>query len=115
MGAEFLKKTNRSYRKHIDKKCAELARADLFTQTPKEQPRCALSEYGSHHDDNEGRGLGFRPLFIGLANISEFIRIRTDDHSREFEWTADGDIDVRTVQKSHLDGFICSVLCSSPQ
>jgi hypothetical protein len=43
MGSEFLKKTKRSIAKHIDMKRADLARVDFFTQTPKDQPRCALA------------------------------------------------------------------------
>ena len=78
MGAEFLKKINRSYRRHINKKRAELARADLFTQTPKEKPRCALAFVSSGAKLNDGDYLiietkGQRPLASkGNSVVAEF-------------------------------------------
>jgi hypothetical protein len=72
----------------------------------------ALSEGISRHLE-PGRGSGFRPLFIGLANISRFIRFRSSDHSRELVRAADGNIKALTRQASNLRGFFCSVLCES--
>lgn len=43
MGSEELKKRRKSHDKYIDKKRVELATPDLFTQTPRDQPRCALA------------------------------------------------------------------------
>lgn len=70
----------------------------------------ALSEGVTRHTD-PGHGNGFRPLFIGLANISRFIRFRSDDHSREIIRADDQNIRSITRQGSKLRGFFCSVLC----
>ena len=71
----------------------------------------ALSEGVSRHYKEAGHGLGFRPLFVGLANISRFMRFRSGDHSRELTRMDDGSIIAGTSQKSQLNGFSCSVLC----
>lgn len=42
MGAEFLKKRNHGYEKHIDRKRARLAAGDLLTRTPTDMPRRVL-------------------------------------------------------------------------
>ncbi|MBZ9799708.1 ATP-binding protein [Mesorhizobium sp. ES1-4] len=72
----------------------------------------ALSEGVTRHTDPD-RGNGFRPLFVGLANISRFIRFRSDDHSRELIRADDGTITALTRQVSKLSGFFCSVLCEA--
>jgi len=72
----------------------------------------ALSDGGTRHSE-PGRGNGFRPLFVGLANISRFIRFRSDDHSREIYRSAGGEIVSLTRQVSNLRGFFCSVLCEA--
>jgi anti-sigma regulatory factor (Ser/Thr protein kinase) len=69
----------------------------------------ALSDGVTRHT-KPGHGNGFRPLFIGLANISRLVRFRSDDHSRELI-RADGGIDSLTRQVSSLTGFFCYVLC----
>jgi anti-sigma regulatory factor (Ser/Thr protein kinase) len=71
----------------------------------------ALSEGVSRYQGESGHGFGFRPVFLGLANMSRFLRFRSADHSRELKRLTDGDIEARTIQKSHLNGFFCSVLC----
>lgn len=71
----------------------------------------ALSEGVSRHYDQKDRGFGFRPLFVGLANVSRFMRFRSADHSRELTRAIDGSISAVTRQKSQLNGFLCSVRC----
>lgn len=71
----------------------------------------ALSEGISRHYDQKDRGFGFRPLFVGLANVSRFMRFRSEDHSRELSRADDGSIDAVTRQKTQLNGFLCSVRC----
>jgi hypothetical protein len=71
----------------------------------------ALSEGVSRHYDQKDRGFGFRPLFVGLANVSRFMRFRSADHSRELTRADDGSIDAVTRQKSQINGFLCSVRC----
>lgn len=71
----------------------------------------ALTEGISRHDHAPDRGRGFRPVFIGLANISQSIRFRSNDHSHELVRLSDGSIPAFTKQKANLDGFFCSVMC----
>lgn len=71
----------------------------------------ALSEGVSRHYEQKDRGFGFRPLFVGLANVSRFMRFRSADHSRELTRADDGSIYAVTRQNSQLTGFLCSVRC----
>jgi hypothetical protein len=43
MGSEELKKRRRSHDKYVDRQRVELATPDLFTQTPKDQPRSCVA------------------------------------------------------------------------
>ncbi|WP_425409309.1 hypothetical protein [Hyphococcus sp.] len=72
----------------------------------------ALQEGVSRHAEEPGHGFGFRPVFIGLANVSEYIRFRSGDHCREFFQKPGGSIDAHTKQSSGLDGFSCTVICT---
>ena len=71
----------------------------------------ALTEGVSRHSSEADRGRGFRPIFVGLANVSEHLRFRSGDHAREFKRKEDGSIPAMTLQKSELRGFFCSVRC----
>ena len=71
----------------------------------------ALTEGVSRHDGEADRGRGFRPIFVGLANVSEKLRFRSGDHAREMERLSDGSIPAATRQKSEFSGFSCSVRC----
>lgn len=44
MGSEFLKKRNKGFEKHIDRKRARLATGDLLTQTPNNRPRRVIAK-----------------------------------------------------------------------
>lgn len=72
----------------------------------------ALTEGCSRHGDGIGRGLGFRPLFVGLANFRGALRFRSGDHAL----TIDGDhpklIMARLAQKPQLRGFFASIRCT---
>ena len=72
----------------------------------------ALSEGVSRFSES-GRGLGFRPIFVGLANISSRVRFRSGDYGREFQRSADGSIPATTRQLARIDGMFCSVFCES--
>ena len=71
----------------------------------------ALTE-GISSSEQEGRGHGFRPVFVGLANISDELRFRSGDHGHMVRRTNAGGIDARTIQLANLNGFFCSVVCS---
>lgn len=73
----------------------------------------ALQEGISRHTDEPGHGFGFRSVFVGLANLSEYIRFRSGDHCREYFQRPGGAIDAHTKQSSHLGGFSCTVICST--
>ena len=73
----------------------------------------ALTEGISRHISEADRGRGFRPLFLGLANVSEYLRFRSGDHSRELRRLTDGSIPAVTSQKPELAGFFCFVRCKS--
>lgn len=75
----------------------------------------ALTEGVSRHHSDAARGRGFRPIFVGLANVSESLRFRSGDHAREMRRLSDGSIPAVTRQKSDLPGFFCSVRCISGQ
>lgn len=70
----------------------------------------ALQQGVSRHVE-PGRGLGFRPIFVGLANISRLVRFRSGDFARIIERLPNGELQSRTVQLANIDGFFCSVRC----
>jgi hypothetical protein len=70
----------------------------------------ALGEGISRYSD-PGHGFGFRPLFVGLANISRIIRFRSGDHGRILSRLEDGAIQARTTQLAKIDGLFCTVSC----
>lgn len=69
--------------------------------------RLALTEGISRHDD-VGRGNGFRPLLVGLANIAGHVRFRSGDHSYEIDNISPCDIRTNIYQKVHMKGFSCA-------
>ncbi|MQU72477.1 ATP-binding protein [Sinorhizobium meliloti] len=71
-----------------------------------------LSEGVSRFYTEDGHGYGFRPLFVGLANIAQNLRFRSGDHAREIVRTADGPPESRTYELAPLPGFLCSVTCA---
>jgi hypothetical protein len=60
-----------------------------------------------------GHGFGFRPIFVGLANISRIIRFRSGDHGHLIVRSSDDGIAARTIQLASLPGMFCSVLCET--
>lgn len=70
----------------------------------------ALSEGVSRYEEG-GRGMGFRPLFVGLANLSESIRFRSGDCAQTFTRLADGSIRAETRQVSNMIGLFAAIRC----
>ncbi|MGV2181441.1 hypothetical protein [Rhizobium rhizogenes] len=70
-----------------------------------------LSEGVSRYHTEDGHGFGFRPLFIGLANIASGLRFRSGDHGREVVRVGGGPPVSRTYELATLSGFFCSVTC----
>ena len=71
-----------------------------------------LREGISRHTNQPDRGMGFRPLFVGLANMSQSVRFRSGDHARELQRLGNGSIPAQTSQKPRLPGFFTYVQCS---
>lgn len=72
-----------------------------------------LSEGVSRYHAEAGHGFGFRPLFVGLANIARGLRFRSGDHGREVIRTGGGPPASRTYELASLPGFFCSVTCTA--
>ena len=72
----------------------------------------ALSE-GVSRLQEPGHGFGFKPILVGLANISTRVRFRSGDYGRELQRSADGTIPVTTTQLARIKGLFCSVLCTA--
>ncbi|TIX92774.1 ATP-binding protein [Rhizobium sp. P44RR-XXIV] len=72
-----------------------------------------LSEGVSRYYTENGHGFGFRPLFVGLANIARSLRFRSGDHAREVIRADAGTPESRTYELASLPGFFCSVLCAA--
>ena len=73
--------------------------------------RLALSEGVSRHGRGSGHGNGFRPIFVGLANLSGTLRFRSGDHALIIEGRIINAISAKTAQKVAIPGFFASVFC----
>ncbi len=80
--------------------------------------RLTLTDGISRYGANIGRGRGFRPLFIGLANLNGSLRFRSGDHALVIDGSNASLMTARTAQKPYLNGLLISVACdnaSSPK
>lgn len=66
-----------------------------------------VSRYGS----DAGRGHGFRPLFVGLANLNGALRFRSGNHALVIDGQNPSLITARVAEKTTIPGFLTSVLC----
>lgn len=73
--------------------------------------RLTLSDGVSRHGRDSGRGLGYRPLFTGLANLRGVLRFRSGDYALTIEGENPGAIPAKLGQKTSLQGFFASVTC----
>lgn len=73
--------------------------------------RLALTDGVSRFGAQSGRGKGFRPIFVGLANLSGALRFRSGDHALVIDGQKIGDMNFVTAQKVRLPGFVASVSC----
>ncbi len=70
--------------------------------------RLALSEGVSRFGQSAKRGNGFRPIFVGLANLNGSLRFRSGDHA----FSIDGQqisVPAKLAQKVFLRGFLASL------
>lgn len=73
--------------------------------------RLALTDGISRFGADAGRGHGFRPLFIGLANLNGMLRFRSGDHALLIDGRQPTLMTARTAQKPNIPGFFISVSC----
>ena len=73
--------------------------------------RLALTDGVSRYGSNTGRGYGFRPLFVGLANLNGALRFRSGDHALILNGQHPTLMTARPSQKPALMGFLVSVSC----
>ena len=57
-----------------------------------------VSRFGAQ----SGRGTGFRPIFVGLANLAGMLRFRSGDHALVIDGQKIGDMSAVTAQKVRL-------------
>lgn len=70
-----------------------------------------LSDGVSRYGRNSGRGLGFQPLFTGLANLNGALRFRSGDYALTIEGDNPQSLPARLWQKPRIQGFFASVTC----
>lgn len=70
-----------------------------------------VSRYGSAAK----RGYGFRPIFVGLANLSGLLRFRSGDHALIIDGQTIDRMAAKLAQKSALGGFMAYVCCKLPR
>jgi hypothetical protein len=75
--------------------------------------KLALTEGVSRFGSKARRGYGFRPIFVGLANIRGYLRFRSGDHALIIDGTKPSLATARPAQKPTLRGFIVSVSCNA--
>ena len=73
--------------------------------------RAALTEGVSRHGRDIGRGLGFRPVFLGLVDLYGELRFRSGDHAVMMDGVGPDVATARIAQKVPLQGFFASVRC----
>lgn len=75
--------------------------------------RLTLTDGVSRFGPNSGRGHGFRPLFIGLANLNGALRFRSGDHALLIDGRGPSLMTARSAQKAALQGFLVAVSCET--
>lgn len=75
--------------------------------------RLTLTDGVSRFGSNSDRGHGFRPLFIGLANLNGALRFRSGDHALLIDGRNPSLMTARSAQKTAIQGFFVSVTCQT--
>lgn len=73
--------------------------------------RLMLTDNVSRFGPGSNRGKGFRPLFIGLANMNGTLRFRSGDHSLMIDGNSPALMSAKTAQKAEIKGFFASIRC----
>lgn len=73
--------------------------------------RLTLTDGVSRYGTGSNRGHGFRPLFIGLANLTSVLRFRSFDHALTIDGRSPDLMAAKVSRKPVLRGFLASVSC----
>lgn len=73
--------------------------------------RLTLTDGISRHGTDVSRGYGFRPLFIGLANLNGSLRFRSGNHALVIDGQNPSLMTARIAEKVPIPGFLVSVVC----
>ncbi len=73
--------------------------------------QAAVSDGTSRFGANNGRGYGFRPIFLGLVNLYGSLRFRSGDYALLMDGTTPELATAQIAQKPAIDGFFASVRC----
>lgn len=76
--------------------------------------RLVLTDGVSRFGSAANRGHGFRPIFVGLANLSGLLRFRSGDHALVIDGQMVEVVSAKVAQKARLQGFFASVSCRLP-
>jgi hypothetical protein len=71
-----------------------------------------LQEGVTRYGKGTGHGMGYRPLFQGLANLNGELRFRSGDQALTIDGMNPGSIPTKTSEKPPIGGFIASVNCA---
>ena len=75
--------------------------------------RLALTDGVSRYGPDTNRGHGFRPLFVGLANLKGALRFRSGDHALLIDGRQTSLMTARTAQKPAMQGLLIAVNCAA--
>jgi hypothetical protein len=73
----------------------------------------ALSDGISRFGEDTRRGHGFRPIFVGLANLRASLRFRSGDYALTIDGTSPTLATAQLAQKPMIDGFLVSIQCNA--
>lgn len=77
MGAEFLERTRKSYRKHVDRKRVDLSTPDLLTCEPRNKPRSVVFKMSEGTNFASGDTLivePFKDIVVARRDVGEVAR-----------------------------------------
>lgn len=73
--------------------------------------RLTLKDGVTRYGKGASHGKGFRPIFVGLANLNGSLRFRSGDQALTIDGAIAGDIPTQTWEKVPGSGLVASVLC----
>jgi anti-sigma regulatory factor (Ser/Thr protein kinase) len=74
----------------------------------------ALQDGESRFGRAAQRGCGFRPLFVGLANLKGMLRFRSGDHVLVIDGRSPTLTMASVHERAYLQGFVASITCRNP-